>query len=181
MLLLALLLSAASQETSPEVRVMAAGRPNAQTPATLMVEPAAMLIVACDSDGDGRTTRAELDACLARSFGNNALGYIDYGRWQTVWLGDQGALPSPFEVDRDGDNKVTLTEVQAQFSKLFSRYDRDGDKAVTRAEALTVRVTASGGRSGDRGGPPRGKSDGKPRGERIPGGKPGQDAPDHQS
>lgn len=177
-MLLALLLAglASLQDAGPEVRVTGPGRPNGQTPATLVVEPAAMFIVACDADGDGRTSRAELNACIARSFAaidagsTGTLGYIAYGDWQRRWLGDQGALPSPFEVDRNGDNRITLDELQAQFSKLFSRYDRDGDSAVTRAEALTIRAVAAdakgpvGGRKPDR--------DKDARRERVPGGKP---------
>ncbi|WP_139198041.1 EF-hand domain-containing protein [Sphingomonas gellani] len=173
-------LSAQAQDGSPEVQVIAPGKPNGQTPATLVIEPAAMFIVACDADGDGRTSRTELDDCVRRSFAaidtakTGALGYIAFADWQTRWLGDQGALPSPFEVDRDGDGKITETELLAQFGKLFSRFDKDGDHAVTRPEALTVRTTAADGRgpvTGRRGG----KRDSAPRtGERIPGGKPGQ-------
>lgn len=165
MLLAAALLLALVQE---EVRVVGPGKPNAATPATLVVEPAAMLIVACDTDTDGRTTRTELDRCIQRSFPVGAdvkLGYIAYGAWQQTWLGDQGALPSPLEVDRDGDDRVSLDELQGQFSRLFGRYDKNGDSAVTRAEALTIRATAAGDRDGPR---PR-------RPERVPGGRP--DAP----
>lgn len=163
MLLAALLLQA-----SPEVRVLGPGRPNGQTPATMVVEPAAMLVVACDGNGDGRTTRIELDDCVERSFTKSApaagatLGYIAYGDWQRTWLGDQGALPSPLEVDRNGDDRITLDELQAQFAKLFARYDQNTDGAVTRAEALTVRATAANGRDKPA---PR-------RAERIPGGRP---------
>lgn len=180
-MLLPLLLLAALQDASPEVRVTGPGRPNGQTPATLVVEPAAMFIVACDTDGDGRTSLGELDGCIQRSFaaadasGSGTLGYIAYADWQTRWLGDQGALPSPFEVDRDGDNRITLPELQQQFSKLFSRFDKNGDRFVTRAEALTVRTTAADSRGPT--GPGRGKrGKERPRAERIPGGKPEPDS-----
>ena len=44
--------------------------PNLQQPPdqTMMVEPAAMMIAACDADGDARTSAAELAACVARSY-----------------------------------------------------------------------------------------------------------------
>ena len=158
MILAALLLAAAPQE----VRVVGPGKPNGQTPATFVAEPAAMLIVACDDDADARTTRAELDRCLAHGV-TAPMGYLAYADWQQRWLGDQGALPSPLEVDRDGDDRITLDELQAQFNKLFSRFDKNGDGAVTRAEALTVRATAAGSRD---------RPVGKRRAERIPGGQP---------
>lgn len=184
-MLLALLLAglAAQQDATPEVRVLGPGRPNGQTPATLVVEPAAMFIVACDADGNGRTSRTELDACVAESFAaidtgkTGALGYIVYGDWQRRWLGDQGALPSPFEVDRDGDNRITLAELQSQFSKLFSRYDKDGDSAVTRTEALTIRATAADAKGPLGGRRPNRDSNSDRTRERVPGGQPPPRAP----
>ena len=163
-MLLALILAAQSAP-SADVRVVGPGRPNGQTPATLVVEPAAMLIVACDADADGRTSRTELQQCLARTLPAEAIGYLAYADWQKSWLGDQGALPGPFEIDRDGDSRITPAEVQAQFGKLFSRYDKDGDAAITRAEALTIRAMPAGGRNGSR-------RDERIPGERVPGGQP---------
>ena len=182
--LLALAAPQAAAPPPPEVRVLGPGKPNEQTPATLMIEPAALFIVACDSDGDGRTTRAELDACVERSFAaidtghTGKLGYLAYADWQRRWLGDQGALPSPLEVDRDGDNRIALTELQAHFAKLFARFDKDHDGAVTRAEALTIRAFAADGHDPREGGP-RGRHRGPPPGsQRVPGGHPGDDTPD---
>lgn len=159
MLALALLMAAAPAQTGPEVRVVGPAKPNEQVPATLTVEPAAMLIVACDADADGRTTRTEMEGCLVRSFGERTLGYLDFAAWQQKWLGDQGALPSPFEVDRSADDRITPDELQAQFSRIFTRLDKDANGGVTRAEALTLRAlpTADPSRRGKR------------RAERVPG------------
>ena len=179
----ALLLAAAPQDGTPDIQVTGPGKPNAQTPATLVVEPAAMFVASCDDDHDGFTRRAELDACIARTLagrgdaGNDGgaargMGYLAYADWALRWLGDRTALPSPFEIDRDGDDRITLAELQAQFSRLFSRYDRDGDGAVSRAEALTIRAApADGKRERERDGSRPGKRD-RPKGERIPGGQP---------
>ncbi len=130
----------------------ARARPPAST-ATMIVEPIAMAIAAFDSDGDGRTTRAELTAGVAHSFAAldtahaGKLRYLDYADWALRYLGDRNALPSPFDVDRDGDDAVSLDELQAAFAAAFARYDRDRDGVVTRAELLTIR----GGGADDRG------------------------------
>lgn len=135
-MILALLLQAAAP----------APKPPEQPPATMVVEPVAMAIAAFDADGDARTTRAELEAGVRRSFatvdtkGSGALGYIAFADWAERWLGDRNALPSPFETDADGDNRVSLAELQAKFAETFSRLDRDKDGVVTRAECLTIRA-----------------------------------------
>ena len=136
MMLLALLLA---QQAPP-----AAGQ---QPPATMMVEPVAAMIAACDSDADGRTSRAELTACVARTFAavdtsrRGSLGYIDFADWAQRWLGDRNALPSPFSVDADQDDRITLAELQANLGETFTRLDKDKDGFVTRAELLTIRAT----------------------------------------
>jgi len=124
--------------------------PGGQPPATIIAEPVAMMIAACDADGDARVTHAELQACLTRSFaaidrgGTGSIGYIGYSDWALLWLGDRNALPSPFTIDTDGDNRITLAELTAQFDRLFARFDANHDGAVTRAELLTIRSVAIG-------------------------------------
>ncbi|MEP9403436.1 EF-hand domain-containing protein [Sphingomonas sp. VNH70] len=110
--------------------------------ATLVVEPVGMFLAACDADGDARTTLAEAQACVARSFpaGQNAIGYIAFADWAERRLGDRNALPGPFEVDRDGDNRITPDELQARIVAIFRRIDRDGDGVLTRGELLTIRT-----------------------------------------
>ena len=136
-----------AQETDNTVVVTARPKPFAQTPATMVVEPVAMMIAAFDSDGDGRTTRAEMEAGVKRSYDlidtthQGSIGYLQFADWAERWLGDRNALPSPFDVDKDSDNRITLAELQAHFSRLFSRFDRDRDGAISRAEALTIRTT----------------------------------------
>lgn len=123
--------------------------PSNLAPATIVAEPLALVIAAADADGDARTTRAELSAALARSFaalakGGKDIGYIAFADWAKRELGNAGALPSPFEVDRDGDNRVTLLELQTRFNLIFDRLDTDKDGALTRAELLTIRAAAPG-------------------------------------
>ncbi|MGR6329273.1 EF-hand domain-containing protein [Sphingomonas sp. XXL09] len=139
-MLIALLLQVAPVPTAPPTQ--------AQPPATFVVAPAAMAIAAWDADGDGRTTRAELQAGVRRSFATadgasgGSIGYIAFADWAERWLGDRNALPSPFEVDADGDNRITLAELDAAFGRIFDRLDKDRDGTVTRKETLTIRANA---------------------------------------
>ena len=125
--------------------------PSNLAPATVVAAPLARVIAAADADGDARTTRAELSAALARSFaavakGGKDIGYIAFADWAKRELGNPSALPSPFEVDRDGDNRITPAELQNRFSVIFDRLDADKDGALTRTELLTIRAGAPNGR-----------------------------------
>jgi len=118
--------------------------PRTPPQSTIMAEPVALLIAASDADGDGRVTPAELSAAVARSFAaidtanSGSLGYIAFADWAERWLGDRNALPSPFDVDADQDNRISLAELQAAFTREFARFDRDKDGAITRKELLTL-------------------------------------------
>lgn len=117
----------------------------AQPAATVMAEPVAMMIAGFDRDGDAMVSRAEFDAGLRQSFDSidtrktGALGYIAFSDWSERWLGDRNTLPSPFETDRDGDNKITFDELAARFALLFTRFDTSKDGALARSELLTLR------------------------------------------
>jgi hypothetical protein len=142
--LLVLAAPAAAQDAPAPPPVPAAPARPGQPPATVIVEPAAMMIAAFDADGDARVTRAEFDAGLRRSFeaiarGATSLGYIGFADWSERWMGDRNTLPSPFETDRDGDNRITLAELSARFDLLFARFDGDKDGVLARSELVTVR------------------------------------------
>ncbi|RIA37810.1 hypothetical protein DFR49_3698 [Hephaestia caeni] len=143
--LLAFALPAAAQ-TAPQAADVPYVTPLGQPPiSTMVVEPVAMMLAACDADGDARVTRDEARACLARSFastdtaGAGSLGYIAYSDWAERYLGDRNALPSPFETDIDHDNRITLAEMTAKIDTIFDRLDRDRDGILVRAELLTIR------------------------------------------
>lgn len=139
------------------------GTSNGQPQSTIIAEPVALMIAACDANADAKVTRAELAACVKHSFasidtGNTgSIGYISYSDWALMWLGDRNALPSPFTVDADGDNRITLAELEAQFDTLFARFDTNKDGTLTRAELLTIKAMAVGERPD-----PRGKRGAKP-------------------
>ncbi|WP_084582563.1 EF-hand domain-containing protein [Sphingomonas azotifigens] len=122
--------------------------PGAQPQATVIAEPVALLIAGFDSDGDARVTRAEFDAGLKRSFDSadtahtGSLGYIAYSDWSLRWMGDRNTLPSPFEMDRDGDNKVSWAEFQDRFAQIFARFDKNKDGVIERSELVTIRPPA---------------------------------------
>jgi hypothetical protein len=116
----------------------------AQPAATVIVEPVAMMIAGFDGDGDARVTRAEFDAGLHRSFDSanprdGTIGYIGFSDWSERWLGDRNTLPSPFETDRDGDNRISFGELAARFALLFARFDADKDGVLVRRELVTIR------------------------------------------
>jgi hypothetical protein len=114
-------------------------------PATTVAEPVAMMIAACDANGDAVVTRDELARCVERSFGSvdtdhkGSIGYIAFSDWSLMWLGDRNALPGPFETDADSDNHITVAELQAKLDSVFTRLDTDKDGKLTRAELLTIR------------------------------------------
>lgn len=121
---------------------------SAQPPATVIVEPVAMMIAAFDRDGDAKVTRAEFDAGLRHSFDSidtehkGSIGYIAYSDWSERWMGDRNTLPSPFEVDRDGDNRITFAELAERFDLLWTRFDKNKDGVIERSELVTIRPPA---------------------------------------
>ncbi|MGI4731244.1 MAG: EF-hand domain-containing protein [Janthinobacterium lividum] len=142
--------------------------------ATIMAEPVGMLIAGFDTDGDGRTSRAELAAGVTRTFRSidtadtGRLGYIEFADWAERWLGDRNALPSPFTVDTNADNVITPDELQAAIAHIYDRFDQKKDGMVTRAELLTIHdAPGIGGGGGGRSG---GASGGGRRGGRHGGG-----------
>ncbi|UZK67609.1 EF-hand domain-containing protein [Sphingomonas sp. M1-B02] len=134
---------AVAQQTPPIAPALPG--PRAQPMPTVMAEPVAVMIAAFDADGDAQVTRPEFAAGLKRSFdsidrtGAGSLGYIAFSDWSERWLGDRNTLPSPFETDRNGDNRITYEELAARFDLLFTRFDVDKDGAISRRELLTVR------------------------------------------
>lgn len=139
-----MILALALALAAPQAAAAPPAQPGAEPIPLMIAEPVAMAIAAFDADGDAITTRAEFDAGVRRSFdqaakGAATIGYIGFGDWAERWLGNRNALPSPFEVDQDGDNRITLAELQARFALFFDRFDRDRNGAIARNELLTVR------------------------------------------
>jgi Ca2+-binding EF-hand superfamily protein len=159
-LALAFALQAAATQDDGTIVVRAPLPGTPQTPATMVVEPVAMLIATFDADGDGAVDRAELTAGVRHTFEAidtvkaGQLRYIAFADWAERWLGDRNALPSPFEVDRNQDDQVSLDELEDHFSRLFARYDKNGDKRISRAELLTYRTAPIDAKGPTAGRPP---------------------------
>lgn len=144
LLSLAALIAAAQPPAPVEVRPGERPEGVSAVPISETAEPVGLAIASFDSDHDGRTTRAELNEALLRSFatadrdGDGQLGYIEYSGWATIWLGSATALPGPYAIDADGDDRISREEMLAEFGRQFLRLDRDSDGAVSHGELLTV-------------------------------------------
>ncbi len=145
---IALPVAAQAQDSNTRVPIPLGSKrppPIGPTPPSLVVEPVAMLIATFDADAYGNVTREEMRNGLKHTFDlidtahTGKLGYIQFADWAERWMGDRTALPSPFEVDADGDGQITLDELQAAFSRIFDRLDKNKDGKLSRAELLTVR------------------------------------------
>ncbi|WP_448658702.1 EF-hand domain-containing protein [Sphingomonas sp. CJ99] len=153
-ILIALLLTALQDPAAGQRGAMPAPESMPMPRASMMAEPLALFLVGCDADRDAVVTRAELDACAQSSLlphldrDGMAAGYLSFGDWAERHLGDRNALPSPFGVDTDGDNRITPAEFAATLTAAFARMDRDSDGRLTRAELLTIRTTAGPGGPG---------------------------------
>jgi hypothetical protein len=131
----------------PPVTIRPGTAPEGTTPVPISetAEPLGLAIAGFDGDHDGRTSLAEFDAALARTFAaadrdrDGALGYIEYAGWAETWLGSATALPGPFAIDADGDNRLAQAEFTAEFRRHFTRLDKNADGSVSRAELLTLR------------------------------------------
>lgn len=143
LILAALVATPAAAQTAPATP--AGPTPPPQPAANLIAEPVALMIAAFDSDGDARVTRAEFDAGLRHAFESadpqhsGSVGYLHFSDWAEQWLGNRNALPSPFEIDADGDNRITFAELAARFDLLFTRFDLNKDGVLVRSELVTLR------------------------------------------
>ena len=148
-MILAAALAAAVQPPPPDPFRIRAGdyAPGSRNavPISEVAQPLALAVVAFDADQDGRTSRAEFESGLGRTFAvadtdrDGALGYIEYSAWARTWMGSQTALPGPYAIDTDGDDRLARPEMVNEFGRQFIRLDTNADGAVSRAELLTVR------------------------------------------
>lgn len=114
-------------------------------PISETAEPIALVVAAFDVNRDGLTSAAEFDEGLTRTFaaadtnGDGQLGYIEYAGWATTWLGSATALPGPYAIDTNGDDRISREEFLTEFRRQFARLDANRDGTVSHAELLTLR------------------------------------------
>jgi hypothetical protein len=78
-------------------------------------------IMAADTDGDGRVSRAEFTAAATGGKGDPARRFT--------------------RLDRNGDGYVDRAEVDVMLGRRFRRLDADGDGMVTPLERATAKTT----------------------------------------
>lgn len=127
-----------------------AAEPYRPPTSTIVAEPVAVLLAGWDRDGDGRTTLAEaragVESATSAPEWSAGVGYLAFADWAERYLGDRNVTPSAFEVDRDGNNRITRDEMLVRVDAIVKRMDRNGDGAVSRAEMLTIRGNPRGDR-----------------------------------
>ena len=119
-----------------------------------------------DADKDGKVTQPELDAfraAEAKALDGNADGKLSADELTAMHLArmtERAGVMAAEMIDRldtDGDMALSATELAARPmpALLFEKADADGDGAVTKAEAETLRaemVAKMGDRHGKHGG-----------------------------
>jgi Ca2+-binding EF-hand superfamily protein len=133
--------------------------PTQPTRPTLSATPVAVMIAAFDRDGDTRVTRAEFDAGVERSFkagdrnGDGLISLLELGPWSEAWLGNAYALPGQFDLDSDGDDKISPEEFRADFARRFDAMDKDRDGVLVRSELIVLTLPRVDQRSDRKGQP----------------------------
>ncbi len=115
----------------------------------------AVIVERFDVNGDGQITRDEVATVTAEKvsqFDADGDGQLSLEEYKALWTDQMNRMiVRSFQMhDPDGDAQVTLEEYSESSDRLFSRFDRDGDGVISKAEF----------------GPPRGgdRPDGPPRG-----------------
>lgn len=141
--------------------------------------PAAMMpdFATLDTDGDGKITRAELDARRAdrqKAMDADGDGFVTLEEMKAHAAAEAAARAETmaarmFErADADKDGKLSVTELdaasprrQAGLDRMFARIDQDGDGAISQAEYDRMAARMQEGRRGH--GEGRGDGQGKLR------------------
>lgn len=105
------------------------------------------LFAAMDANGDGALARSEAEAARARLFDrldsdhDGALSQAE----RDAARGARNGAEAITGGDVNGDGLVSRAEAMARPYRLFDRFDRDRDNALSAAELNAIRAFAPGG------------------------------------
>lgn len=115
-----------------------------EEPIRALLSADALLFVGFDGDGDHATTRAEMEAGIAREFaradtnGDGQIQPIEFQNWSNVALGGGQIGPFRLEFDRNVDNVISREEFDAEIRARFDDYDTDENGVVARSELVRL-------------------------------------------
>ncbi|HEX8900629.1 hypothetical protein [Vitreimonas sp.] len=113
-------------------------------PIRALISADALMFVGFDTDGDLRTSAAEIEAGISREFGradsngDGAVAPIEFQNWSNTALGGGQIGPYRLDFDRNVDNTITREEFEAEIRGRVSDYDRDEDGALSRGEFVRL-------------------------------------------
>lgn len=124
--------------------------------------PVGLYFVGHDTNDDGLTSRAELDAGIKKDwakFDRNPSA-AQFQGWTVAAFGSSSAMPTFLSFDTNMNGVVTESEFETRLVGEFNRLDKNGDGSIARSELIfNVQQRRGNARSeGERGG------EGKPRG-----------------
>lgn len=121
-------------------------------PPTIVATPLTVAIAGFDRDGDMIVSRAEFEGGVAQAFGHadadrdGRVSLIELAGWAEAALGNRGALPGPFDFDRDGNDSISREEFVGLFDARFASLDKNSDKALRRSELVSFATLPAGPR-----------------------------------
>ena len=100
---------------------------------------AMMMLERFDTDGDGKATRAEVEAWRAdqlKRFDTDGDGTLSLAEFQPLFaeMMKPASVRAFQQLDRDGDGKITEAEQTRPIERMFSRMDRNDDDTVEPGE-----------------------------------------------